>query len=158
MVSHRGLSYLVLKINNEKRENFDEIIFSLFYFFFYLFSKGGVQYARQKEQGQKTYFCLCFGRTSQDAYGISVRERRRNFEFSRERSACRVCQKENKVGGRKMLSEKERLEMEQLQKDPLVKLAQATITKKVDPEKKRLYQLRWLQKQGKKIVDETKEV
>lgn len=57
-----------------------------------------------------------------------------------------------------MLSEKERLEMEQLQKDPLVKLAQATIMKKVDPEKKRLYQLRWLQKQGKKIVDETKEV
>jgi len=57
-----------------------------------------------------------------------------------------------------MLSEKERLEMEQLQKDPLVKLAQATITKKVDPEKKKLYQLRWLQKQGKKIVDETKEV
>lgn len=57
-----------------------------------------------------------------------------------------------------MLSEKERIEMEQLQKDPLVKFAQATITKKVDPEKKRLYQLRWLQKQGKKLVEETKEV
>ena len=124
----------------------------------FLFSKGGVEYARQKEQGQKTYFRLCFGRTSQNAYGISVREGRRNFEFSRERSACRVCQKENKVGGREMLSEKERLEMEQLQQDPLVKFAQASLSKKVDPERKRLYQLRWLQKQGKKLVEETKEV
>lgn len=57
-----------------------------------------------------------------------------------------------------MLSGKERLELEQLQKDPLVQLAQASLSKKVDPEKKKLYQLRWLQKQGKKIVDETKEV
>ncbi len=57
-----------------------------------------------------------------------------------------------------MLSEKERLEMEQLQKDPLVQLARESLSKKVDPEKKKLYQLRWLQKQGKKIVDETKEV
>ena len=57
-----------------------------------------------------------------------------------------------------MLSEKERLEMEQLQKDPLVQLARESLSKKVDQEKKRLYQLRWLQKQGKKIVDETKEV
>lgn len=57
-----------------------------------------------------------------------------------------------------MLSEKERLELEQLQQDPLVQLAQASLSKKVDPEKKKLYQLRWLQKQGKKIVDETKEV
>lgn len=57
-----------------------------------------------------------------------------------------------------MLSEKERLEMEQLQQDPLVKLAQASLSKKVDPERRRLYQLRWLQKQGKKIVVETKEV
>lgn len=38
----------------------------------FLFSKGGVEYARQKEQGQKTYFRLCFGRTSQNAYGINV--------------------------------------------------------------------------------------
>ncbi|WP_283651671.1 hypothetical protein [Turicimonas muris] len=57
-----------------------------------------------------------------------------------------------------MLSEKERLEMEQLQNDPLVKFAQASLSKKVDPERKRLYQLRWLQKQGKKLVEETKEV
>lgn len=57
-----------------------------------------------------------------------------------------------------MLTEKEQLELEQLTKDPLVKLAQASLSKRVDPEKKKLYQLRWLQKQGKKIVDETKEV
>lgn len=57
-----------------------------------------------------------------------------------------------------MLTDKERLEMEQLKQDPLVKLAQESLSRRVDPEKKRLYQLRWLQKQGKKIVDETKEV
>lgn len=57
-----------------------------------------------------------------------------------------------------MLTEKEKLEMEQLQRGPLVELARESLRKKVDPEKKRLYQLRWLQKQGKKIVEETKEV
>ncbi len=56
-----------------------------------------------------------------------------------------------------MLSEKEREEMAQLSKDPLVKLACDSIAKKVDPEKKRLYQLRWLRKQGLKIVNETKD-
>ena len=57
-----------------------------------------------------------------------------------------------------MLSEKERIEVDLLKKDPLVKLAQESLSKKVDPERKRLYQLRWLKKQGVKIVQEIKEV
>lgn len=55
-----------------------------------------------------------------------------------------------------MLNEKEKAELAQLSKDPLVKLAQDNLAKKVDPEKKRLYQMRWLRKQGLKILNETK--
>lgn len=51
-----------------------------------------------------------------------------------------------------MLSEKEKSEVENLKQDPLVKLAQRALIQKVDPEKKRLYQLRWLRKQGEKMV------
>lgn len=55
-----------------------------------------------------------------------------------------------------MLNEKEKQELAQLSKDPLVKLAQDNLAKKVDPEKKKLYQMRWLRKQGLKILNETK--
>lgn len=51
-----------------------------------------------------------------------------------------------------MLSEKEKKELEALQKDESVRLAVKTLAKKVDVEKKKLYQYRWLKKQGEKIA------
>lgn len=53
-----------------------------------------------------------------------------------------------------MLSEKEKAELEALKKDPYVKLATKSLRTPVDPEKKKLYQYRWLQKKGKKIAEE----
>ncbi len=55
-----------------------------------------------------------------------------------------------------MLTQKEQEELEALKKDPLVKLATRTIQRKkpTDPDKKRLYQYRWLRKKGQKIVEE----
>lgn len=53
-----------------------------------------------------------------------------------------------------MLNEKERAELEALKKDPYVKIATKSLRAPIDPEKKKLYQYRWLQKKGKKIVEE----
>lgn len=53
-----------------------------------------------------------------------------------------------------MLSEKEQAELEALKKDPYVKLATKSMKKATDPERKKLYQYRWLQKKGKKIAEE----
>lgn len=55
-----------------------------------------------------------------------------------------------------MLTQKEQEELEALKKDPLVKLATKSINRKypVDPDKKRLYQYRWLRKKGQKIAEE----
>lgn len=52
-----------------------------------------------------------------------------------------------------MLTPEEKAEIEALKKDPLVKLATRSLQKTQDPEKKRLYQLRWLKKKGKQIMD-----
>lgn len=57
-----------------------------------------------------------------------------------------------------MLTDNEKKEIQHLKNDPLVKLAQASLSKKTDPEKKKLYHLRWLKKQGEKIVKESQEV
>lgn len=56
-----------------------------------------------------------------------------------------------------MLTDKEKQELEELKNDPLVKLANATIRKGADPEKKKLYQLRWLRKKGQQIAEEFEE-
>lgn len=53
-----------------------------------------------------------------------------------------------------MLTDKEKQELEELKNDPLVKLATATLRKGTDPDKKRLYQLRWLRKKGQQIAHE----
>lgn len=53
-----------------------------------------------------------------------------------------------------MLTPEERIEMENPKKDPHVKLATQTLNKSQDPERKRLYQLRWLKKKGKQIAEE----
>ncbi len=53
-----------------------------------------------------------------------------------------------------MLTPEEKQEFEQLKKDPYVKIATKSLQKAQDPEKKRLYQLRWLRKKGQKIVEE----
>lgn len=55
-----------------------------------------------------------------------------------------------------MLTRKEQEELEALKKDPLVKLATKSLNSKrpVDPDKKRLYQYRWLRKKGQKIAEE----
>lgn len=52
------------------------------------------------------------------------------------------------------LTKEEQAELEALKNDPLVKLANATIRKGADPEKKKLYQLRWLRKKGEEIARE----
>lgn len=52
------------------------------------------------------------------------------------------------------LTEAEQKELEALKNDPLVKLANASIRKGTDPEKKKLYQLRWLRKKGQQIAKE----
>lgn len=52
------------------------------------------------------------------------------------------------------LTKEEQAELEALKSDPLVKLANATIRKGTDPEKKKLYQLRWLRKKGQQIAKE----
>lgn len=52
------------------------------------------------------------------------------------------------------LTKEEQAELEALKNDPLVKLANATIRKGTDPEKKKLYQLRWLRKKGQQIAEE----
>lgn len=53
-----------------------------------------------------------------------------------------------------MLTEKERAELEALKKAPYVKLATKSMQRTTDPEKKKLYQYRWLQKKGKQIANE----
>ena len=53
-----------------------------------------------------------------------------------------------------MLTQKEQEELEALKKDPLVKLATKSLKRPVDPDKKRLYQYRWLRKKGQKIAEE----
>lgn len=53
-----------------------------------------------------------------------------------------------------MLTQKEQEELEALKKDPLVKLAVKSLKRPVDPDKKRLYQYRWLRKKGQKISEE----
>lgn len=55
------------------------------------------------------------------------------------------------------LTKEEQAELEALKNDPLVKLANATIRKGADPEKKKLYQLRWLRKKGQQIAEELEE-
>lgn len=47
-----------------------------------------------------------------------------------------------------MLSEKEKLELEQLKADENVKRALRQQRKKIDPERKKLYQYRWLKRRG----------
>lgn len=53
-----------------------------------------------------------------------------------------------------MLTIEEQKELEQLKKDKAVKVAVAANKKKynVDPDKKRLYQYRWLKRKGEKIL------
>ena len=53
-----------------------------------------------------------------------------------------------------MLTQKEQEELEALKKDPLVKLATKSLKRPVDPDKKRLYQYRWLREKGQKIAEE----
>ena len=53
-----------------------------------------------------------------------------------------------------MLTPEEKSELENLKKDPYVKLATKSLQKPTDPEKKRLYQYRWLRKRGMKIAEE----
>jgi len=52
------------------------------------------------------------------------------------------------------LTQEEQKELEALKNDPLVKLANTSIRKGTDPEKKKLYQLRWLRKKGQQIAKE----
>ena len=53
-----------------------------------------------------------------------------------------------------MLTIEEQKELEQLKKDKAVKAAVAANKKKypVDPDKKRLYQYRWLKRKGEQIL------
>lgn len=53
-----------------------------------------------------------------------------------------------------MLTIEEQKELEQLKKDKAVKAAVASYAKKypTDPDKKRLYQYRWLKRKGEKIL------
>ena len=53
-----------------------------------------------------------------------------------------------------MLTPEEKAELENLKKDPYVKLATKSLQKQADPDKKRLYQYRWLRNRGKKIAEE----
>ncbi len=53
-----------------------------------------------------------------------------------------------------MLTTEEKAELENLKKDPYVKLATKSLKKRPDPEKKRLYQYRWLKKRGMKLAEE----
>lgn len=53
-----------------------------------------------------------------------------------------------------MLTPEERAEMESLKKDPYVKLATKSLQRATDPEKKKLYQYRWLRNKGKRIAEE----
>lgn len=52
------------------------------------------------------------------------------------------------------LTKEEQAELEELKCDPLVKLANSSIRRNQDPEKKKLYQLRWLKKKGEQIARE----
>lgn len=52
------------------------------------------------------------------------------------------------------LTKEEQAELEELKSDPLVKLASGSIRRNQDPEKKKLYQLRWLKKKGEQIARE----
>lgn len=53
-----------------------------------------------------------------------------------------------------MLTIEEQKELEQLKKDKAVKVAIASYAKNhpIDPDKKRLYQYRWLKRKGEKIM------
>ena len=53
-----------------------------------------------------------------------------------------------------MLSEAERAEIEALRNAPAVELARQAKRKKVDPAKQLLYTLRYLKKQGEKLIAE----
>lgn len=48
--------------------------------------------------------------------------------------------------------EKEKLELEQLKADENVKRALRQQRKKIDPERKKLYQYRWLKRRGEKLA------
>ncbi len=52
-----------------------------------------------------------------------------------------------------MLTPEEKTELESLKKDPFVKLAAKSLRRATDPEKKRLYQYRWLKNKGMKIAE-----
>lgn len=52
------------------------------------------------------------------------------------------------------LTPAEQKELEELKKDPCVKLAAKSLSKPTDPDKKRLYQYRWLKKKGAKMLEE----
>lgn len=53
-----------------------------------------------------------------------------------------------------MLTLEEKEELENLKKDPYMKLAAKSLRKPIDPDKKRLYQYRWLKNKGKKMIEE----
>ncbi len=53
-----------------------------------------------------------------------------------------------------MLSNEEKKELEELKSSPYVKLAIKSMRAPVDPEKKKLYQYRWLKKKGMQIAEE----
>ena len=70
-------------------------------------------------------------------------------------AGCPQCVHQQLVKeGATMLTQKEQEELEALKKDPLVKLATKSLKRPVDPDKKRLYQYRWLRKKGQKIAEE----
>ncbi len=56
--------------------------------------------------------------------------------------------------GESMLTPSEKAELESLKKDPYVKLATKSLRRPIDPDKKRLYQYRWLRNKGRKMVEE----
>ncbi len=57
-----------------------------------------------------------------------------------------------------MLNDQERKELEELKKDPNVKAAMRDLGRrnrqKVDPEKQKLYQYRWLKKKGQMLLQQ----
>lgn len=53
-----------------------------------------------------------------------------------------------------MLTEEEKKEIEDLKKDPYVKIATKSLRRPQDPEKKKLYQLRWLRKKGMQLMQD----
>lgn len=54
----------------------------------------------------------------------------------------------------KLTDEEVMAEIENLQASPYVKKAQQANSQKVDPARKKLYQLRWLEKRGRELANE----